>query len=84
MEVILSEVHDFSRAVDGLVKEIYLGMIFLQLQVRLEYEKHFLIFYLEMRLTSNLPKQFQCTINEDIHSYRYQLEVLFWYKTEFS
>lgn len=58
MEVILSEVHDFSRAVDGLVKEIYLGMIFLQLQVRLDYEKHFLTFYLEMRLTSNLPKQF--------------------------
>ena len=29
----LSETHDFSRAVDGLVKEIYLGMIFLQLQV---------------------------------------------------
>ena len=48
MEVILSEVHDFSRAVDGLVKEIYLGMIFLQLQVRLDYEKHFLTFYLEM------------------------------------
>lgn len=39
MEVILSEVHDFSRAVDGLVKEIYLGMIFLQLQVRLELRK---------------------------------------------
>ena len=73
MEVILSEVHDFSRAVDGLVKEIYLGMIFLQLQVRLDYEKHFLTFYLEMPLTSNLPKQFQCPINEDIHSYRYQL-----------
>ena len=33
VEVILSETHDFSRAVDGLVKEIYLGMIFLQLQV---------------------------------------------------
>ena len=33
MEVILSETHDFSRAVDGLVKEIYLGMVFLQLQV---------------------------------------------------
>ena len=33
MELILSETHDFSRAVDGLVKEIYLGMIFLQLQV---------------------------------------------------
>lgn len=33
VNVILSEVHDFSRAVDGLVKEIYLGMIFLQLQV---------------------------------------------------
>ena len=33
MSVILSEIHDFSRAVDGLVKEIYLGMIFLQLQV---------------------------------------------------
>ena len=73
MEVILSEVHDFSRAVDGLVKEIYLGMIFLQLQVRLDYEKHFLTFYLEMRSTSNLPKQFQCAINEDIHSYQYQL-----------
>lgn len=29
----MSEIHDFSRAVDGLVKEIYLGMIFLQLQV---------------------------------------------------
>lgn len=33
MELLLSEIHDFSRAVDGLVKEIYLGMIFLQLQV---------------------------------------------------
>ena len=35
VDVILAETHDFSRAVDGLVKEIYLGMIFLQLQVRL-------------------------------------------------
>lgn len=35
VEVILSETHDFSRAVDGLVKEMYLGMIFLQLQVTL-------------------------------------------------
>ena len=34
VEVILPEIHDFSRAVDGLVKEIYLGIIFLQLQVR--------------------------------------------------
>ena len=33
VELILSETHDFSRAVDGLVKEIYLGMIFLSLQV---------------------------------------------------
>ena len=33
IELILSEIHDFSRAVDGLVKEIYLGMIFLSLQV---------------------------------------------------
>ena len=33
MDLLLSEIHDFSRAVDGLVKEIYLGMIFLQLQV---------------------------------------------------
>lgn len=33
VELIFSETHDFSRAVDGLVKEIYLGMIFLSLQV---------------------------------------------------
>ena len=33
-EVIMSEVHDISRAVDGLGKEIYLGLIFIQLQVR--------------------------------------------------
>ncbi|CAH3021774.1 unnamed protein product [Porites evermanni] len=42
VSVILSETHDFSRAVDGLVKEIYLGMIFLQLQ---EEAKHASILY---------------------------------------
>ncbi|XP_078369401.1 inositol polyphosphate-4-phosphatase type I A-like [Oculina patagonica] len=42
VEVILSETHDFSRAVDGLVKEIYLGMIFLQLQ---EEAKHATLLY---------------------------------------
>ncbi|XP_067039372.1 inositol polyphosphate-4-phosphatase type I A-like [Acropora muricata] len=41
-ELLLSEIHDFSRAVDGLVKEIYLGMIFLQLQ---EETKHASLFY---------------------------------------
>lgn len=42
VEVILSETHDFSRAVDGLVKEMYLGMIFLQLQ---EEAKHASLLY---------------------------------------
>lgn len=42
VEVILPEIHDFSRAVDGLVKEIYLGIIFLQLQ---EEAKHASLLY---------------------------------------
>lgn len=29
----MAEIHDFSRAADGLAKEIYLGLVFAQLQV---------------------------------------------------
>ncbi|XP_031573826.1 inositol polyphosphate-4-phosphatase type I A-like [Actinia tenebrosa] len=31
-DVIMGEIHDFSRAADGLAKEIYLGLVFAQLQ----------------------------------------------------
>ena len=31
----MSEIHDVSRATDGLAKEIYLGLVFAQLQVLL-------------------------------------------------